>query len=59
MVIYYGLLFQDVVDEGGEGNKDAGGAEPEGSHVTDTGVLGLYLVGFYIHDIILLKIIIW
>ena len=27
-------LFQDVVEEGGEGDEDAGGGEPEGGGLT-------------------------
>ena len=52
------MLLQDVVKKGCEGNEDRGGGEPEGRGLTDTGVLGLHLVGLYIDDVVLLQIII-
>ena len=51
-------LFEDVVKEGGKGDEDGGGGEPEGGHRTDTGVLGLDLVGLYVDDVVLLEIVV-
>ena len=48
------VLFQDIVEEGGEGDEDTGGGEREVGGGTDTGVTGLHLVGLYIDDVILL-----
>lgn len=53
-----GKLFEDVDNESGDGNQDGGGGDQEGRRLTDTGVLGLDLVGLYIDDIVLLEIII-
>ena len=52
------MLLQDVDDEGGEGDQDAGPGHEEGRRLTDSGVLGLDLVGLHIDDVVLLQIII-
>ena len=51
-------LLQDVVEEGGEGDEDAGGGEPEGGGLADAGVAGLHLVGLYVDDVVLLEIVV-
>ena len=52
------MLLQDVVEEGGEGDEDAGGGKPEGGGLADARVAGLHLVGLYIDDVVLLEIVI-
>ena len=52
------MLFEDVVEEGGHGDEDRGGGDPEGGGLADGGVLGLDLVGLYIEDVVLLEIVV-
>ena len=52
-------LLKDVIEEGGEGDEDGGGAEPDGGGLADGGVAGLDLVGLHIDDVVLLEVIIW
>ena len=52
------MLFQDGVEQGGQGDEDAGGGEPEGCRLADAGVAGLHLIGFDIEDVVLLKVIV-
>ena len=52
------MLFEDVVEEGGHGDEDRGGGDPEGGGLADGGVLGLDLVGLHVEDIVLLEVII-
>ena len=52
------MLFEDVVEEGGHGDEDRGGGDPEGGGLADGGVLGLDLVGLHIDDVVLLQIVV-
>ena len=51
-------LFEDGVEEGGEGDEDGGAGEPEAGGLADGGVAGLDLVGLDVDDIVLLEVVI-
>ena len=51
-------LFEDGVEEGGDGDEDGSAMEPKISGLADGGVAGLDLVGLDIDDVVLLEVII-
>ena len=58
ILFQYLILFQDGVEEGGEGDEDGGAGEPEVGGLADRGVAGLDFVGLDVDDVVLLEIIV-
>lgn len=58
VILTSNTLFKNGVEEGGEGDEDAGASKPEAGGGTNTRVTGLDLVWFNIDDIVLLEVVV-